>query len=139
MILLTNRDNGNAVLWLQIDNCSVEVAKCKHLNDVVISRKTWEGGSRHTGPGHWATTSTHYLSPGQKGTQSSLSALDMIVQSHITFETLKNKDFKLKRVYVVSDGGPADYLMTEFQANMWKWASQNDFKLEHVILCPYHG
>jgi hypothetical protein len=50
-----------------------------------------------------------------------------------------DRERKPKKIYVVSDGGPADFKFTLFQVGMLELTGRLDVEIEHIILAPYHG
>lgn len=133
------RNTGVRALYLQIDNSSIDIEKCGKVNDVIITHKTWIQGNKQRGKSRWQSTKMHFLSSGKKSLQKTMDALNCFVTTYINEQKAKDATFVLQNLFIVSDGGPSDYHMSDFEANILKLGSEIGCEPEHIVLPPYHG
>jgi hypothetical protein len=109
-----------------------EVGKCETVLDFTICRIVYDKAKDG-----FVTYPTHIITDVKNALQSTSAIISYIEEVQ---RQMAKDGIILKYVIFVSDGGPADFKMTSFQAKMFQIQCYfPDMKLDHIVHAPYHG
>ena len=75
----------------------------------------------------------HHSLSAKKDSDVALSAVKSLVS------TLRQQGRSIKRVVIISDGGPSDFHMKKWVYYEFEIADRLKFDLEHLVMAPHHG
>lgn len=119
--------HDDELLLIRIDWSKIIVGKAKQIADFIIVSYDW---NQHTN--HFDMKVHHYLSKN-KDSDVALSALASLMPE------LRRAGRTIKRLVIISDGGPSDFHMKKWVHHEFDIALDLEVNLQHVILAPHHS